>query len=218
MNFLLAIDDPELREEIRKVLREMQLLSESRASAVGRSSPSSEEPDGPPGFQELSAAVCPPENRSLFEHFSWRFEDAVQREVKRKRLWFLLWDAEFALKTRAIPPSASEREERVAMVLSRPDEKALIKFVVDNFESEHAYRVHLQLKLPQGWIEKIREDSGRDPDFGYQRPRWTELTDGEKAEHVRQLEATGLTQKEVGRRLGVSTRTIKRHWPRSEAA
>jgi DNA-binding CsgD family transcriptional regulator len=216
--FLGRIDDRELREEIRGVLRQMQLLSESRASAVSRSAPSSEEPDGPPGFEGLSAVVCPPEERSLFEHFLWRFDDAVGREVPRKRLWFLLWDAEHALKTRVVPPSEREREERVAMVLSRPDEDALKRYVLANFEGEHAYRVHLQLKLPQGWIEKVREDDRRDPDYGFQRPRWLELSTAEKTEQVRTVAESGCTQKEAVRRLGVSLRTVKAYWPRSEAA
>jgi hypothetical protein len=196
----------------------MQLLSESKATAVGRSAPSSDdERVGPPEFRELSAAMCPPEDRSLFEHFTWRFTDAIEREVPRKRLWFLLWDAEHALKTRTVPPTDDEREQRVAMVLNRADEAALKKYIVETFEGEHGYRVHLQLKLPLGWIEKVREDAGCDPDYGQRRPVWTELGDAEKIAYVAALAETH-TQREAARRLGVSTRTIKRHWPRSEVA
>jgi hypothetical protein len=212
LEFLTSIDDAELREEIRVVLREMELLSESRASSVERSAPSSEKPLGPPEFRDLSATVCPPEDRSLHEHFVWRFRDLVQRGASKKRLWFLLWDAEHALKTRTVPPSAAERQERVAMVLSRPDEAALKKYLIDQFEGEHAYRVHLQLKLPVGWVEKVREDEGRDPDYGFRRPRWRELSDSEKAEQVALLRAADLNQEEACRRLGVSKRTVASYW------
>lgn len=219
LDFLTQIADAELREEIRSVLRDMEVLSESRGTVVGRSSPSSEEPVGPPEYEEgMSAALCPPEHRSLHDHFAWRFRNAVARKRSRKRLWFLLWDAEHALKTRVVPPTDAERQERVAMVLSRPDEKALIKYVLETYEGEHSYRVHLQLKLPEGWIEKVREDAGHDPDYGFRRPRWRELTDAEKAEHVRQLQQGGCTQAEATRRLGVSLRTVKTFWPSERAA
>ncbi|HXS32262.1 MAG TPA: hypothetical protein VN758_00640 [Solirubrobacterales bacterium] len=217
-DFLALVDDAELREEIRAVLREMQMLSDTRASAIGRSAPTSERRPGPPEYKEgMSAAVCPPEDRSLYDHFAWRFRDAVGRELPRKRLWFLLWDAEHALKTRVVPPTAAEREERVAMVLSRPDEKALIEYVLDHYEGEHVYRVHLQLKLPQGWIEKVREDEGRDPDYGFRRPKWRELDDTQKAEQVRLLKESGCKQTDVVRRLGVSLRTVRVHWPKEAA-
>lgn len=209
-DFLAAIDDAELRHEIRDILAKMETLSEVRASTVGRSSRSSEKPDGPPGFIGLSEKHCPPEDRSLYEHFVWRFRHEVAANRSKKRLWFLLWEAQKAYDTRATPPSPDN--PRVALVLTRADEKALIGHILEHHEGENAVKVAIDLSLPEGWIKKIREDNNREPDHGRPRPKWRELEDWEKRAIVSSLrENDKMTQKETAAWLGVSSRTVRHY-------
>lgn len=206
MNFLELIDDAELRTEIRAVLAKLEALSEARAANPERSARSSETPLGPPEFAGLSEKDCPPEERSLYDHFRWRFGKAVGNGAPRKRLYFLLWEAENAFETRTVPPS--EDNPRRALVLTRADESALKKKVADDYEGEHSYRVALALNLPQGWVEKVREEVGREPETGYLRPKWRELSDEMKREIVTGLRRQGKTQEETARWLGISRRTV----------
>ena len=80
--------------------------------------------------------------------------------------------------------------------------------VCSDYEGEHSYRVHLDLDLPQGWVEKVREEDGREPETGYRRPKWRELEEEQKRWFVRTLRERGKTQDEVARWLGVSRRTV----------
>lgn len=205
-DFLAAIDDAELRHEIRDILAKMETLSEVGASPVGRSSKSSEKPDGPPGFIGLSEKHCPPEDRSLYEHFVWRFRHEVAANRSKKRLWFLLWEAQKAYDVRATPTSPDN--PRVALVLTRHDEKALIKHVLEDHEGEHAVQVAINLSLPEGWIKKIREDNSREPEHGYRRPKWRELDEQQKRGVVGQLRRRGLTQHQTAKWLGVHRNTV----------
>lgn len=204
MNWIGDIDDAELRTEIRGVLARLEVLSDASAATPGRSSRSSETPIGPPGFAGLSELDCPPEDRSLYEHFRYRFEKAVRSGSSRKALYFLLWEAEKALRLRIVRPES----DRQALVLNRADEDALIRRVLTDYEGQHSYRVHLDLDLPQGWIERIREQDGREPETGYRRPKWRGLDEGVKRELVRSLQESGKNQTEVARWLGVSRKTV----------
>ena len=206
MTTLDQIADRELRSEIRTILAKLETLSEVKAATVGRSSRSSETPVGPPEFAGLSEKDCPPEDRSLFDHFRFRFQKAIQSGASTKSLYFLIWEAEKAFETRTVAPGPDD--PRMALVLTRADENALIRKVREDYEGIHSFRVHLDLNLPQGWIEKVREDDGREPETGFRRPRWNRLTDGEKRAMVSRLRERGMTQNEVAKWLGVSRRTV----------
>lgn len=206
LDFLEEVDDRELRFEIRAILTRLETLSEGRAANPERSSRSSETPVGPPEFAGLSERDCPPEDRSLYDHFRWRFARAVAVSAPRKRLYFLLWEAENAYETRTVPPS--EENPRRALVLTRVDEDALKRKVVQDYEGEHSFRVALALSLPQGWVERVREDGGREPETGYLRPKWRELDDSRKRAFVRMLRDRGKTQEETAQWLGISRRTV----------
>lgn len=206
VRFLEKIDDDELRLEIRTVLGRLEMLSDARSANPERSSRSSETPIGPPEFAGLSERDRPPEERSLFDHFRWRFEKAVHDGASTKRLYFLLWEAEKSWETRTVPPDPDN--PRRALVLTRADEDALKRKLLEDFVGVHSYRVHLDLSLPQGWIEKVREDDGREPETGYQRPKWRGLSDTEKRLFVRSLREQGKTQAEVAKWLGISRRTV----------
>lgn len=200
------IEDRELRLEVRTILGKLETLSDGRAASTERSSRSSETPLGPPEFANLSEKDCPPADRSLFDHFRWRFDRAIASGASTKRLYFLLWEAEKAYETRVVPPDPDN--PRMALILTRADEGALKRKVCADYEGEHSYRVHLDLDLPQGWVERVREEDGREPETGYLRPKWRELTDDAKRELVRLLRADGKTQEETARWLGVSRRTV----------
>lgn len=204
--FYALIVDPELRLEIRKILARLETLSDGRAANPERSARSSEAPLGPPEFAGLSERDCPPEDRSLYDHFRWRFEKAARSGASTKRLYFLLWEAEKAYETRTVPPDPEN--PRTALVLTRADEEALKRKVLSDFEGEHSYRVHLELSLPQGWIEKVREDDGREPETGNRRPKWRDLDPETKRAMVAHLREQGKTQDEVARWLGISRRTV----------
>lgn len=206
MTFLNLIDDRELRQEIRQILARLEMLSDASASPPGRSSRSSETPLGPPGFAGLSSLDCPPEERSLYAHFAFRFEKAVESGASRKSLYFLLWEAEKALRLRVVAPDPDD--PRRALILTRADEDALVRHVLSKFEGEHSYRVHLDLDLPQGWIERIREQDGREPETGYRRPKWKSLDEATKRTLIRDLREQGKTQEETARWLGISRRTV----------
>lgn len=206
MSFFHLIDDDELRTEIREILGKLELLTETRASAPGRSSRSSETPIGPPEFAGLSQKDCPPEDRSLFDHFRWRFEREVHSGRSRKRLWFLLWEAQKAYETRTIPPGPEN--PRMALVLTRADERGLVKHILEDREGEHSFKVHLDLNLPVGYIEKVREDAGCEPEHGRKRPKWSEMDEPMKRMLVVRLRNEGRTQDEVAKWLGVSRRTV----------
>jgi uncharacterized protein YbdZ (MbtH family) len=200
------IEDDDLRTDIRRVLARLETLSESRASNPERSARSSETPLGPPEFANLSEKDCPPSDRSLFDHFRWRFHKAIASGASTKRLYFLLWEAEKAYETRVVPPDPDN--PRMALILTRADENALKRKVCEDYEGQHSYRVHLDLDLPQGWVERVREEAGREPETGYLRPKWRELPEEKKRELVQLLRADGKTQEEAARWLGVSRRTV----------
>lgn len=205
-DFLAAINDAELRREIVDVLTKMQLLAEVRASSIELSSGSSEKPAGPPGFIGLSEKHCPPEDRSLYEHFVWRFRHEVAANRSKKRLWFLLWEAQKAYDMRATP--ASPENPRTALVLTRANEKALIEHILDDHEGEHAVKVAINMSLPEGWIKKIREDNDCEPEYGHRRPKWRELDDRQKRDVVASLRRDGLTQREAAKWLGIHRNTV----------
>lgn len=209
-DFLSAIEDEELRTEIRTILARLLTLAEGQVSPIGRSSKSSEAPLGPPGFAGLTGRDCPPEDRSLFDHFRWRFEKAIESGLSRKRLYFLLWEAEKAYEIRTVPPQEDD-DPRRALILTRANEGALRRHVLEKYEGEHSYRVHLDLNLPQGWVEKVREDDSREPETGLRRPRWRDLSDGLKRELIARLQAEGRTQAEVAKYLGISRRTVSNY-------
>ena len=200
------IEDDELRLAIRSILGKLETLADGGTSSPERSVRSSETPLGPPGFANLSSAECPPEARSLFDYFRWRFERLIASQASRKRLYFLLWEAEKAYETRAVPPDLEN--PRMALILTRADEDALKQKVCAEYEGQHSYRVHLDLDLPQGWVEKVREENGREPETGYLRPKWRDLDDDAKRELVRRLRSLGKTQEETARWLGISRRTV----------
>lgn len=205
MSWLSEIDDAELKAEIRDILGKLEMLTECRASTPGRSAPSSETPVGPPEFAGLSEKDCPPEDRSLFDHFRWRFQREVYSGRSRKRLWFLLWEAQKAYETRTVP--AGPDNPRMALVLTRADERGLVRHILEDREGEHSFKVHLDLNLPVGYIEKVREDAGCEPEHGRKRPKWSELDEPMKRRIVTTLRESK-TQDEVAKWLGVSKRTV----------
>lgn len=212
-DFLLRIDDAELRSEIRAVLTQLQLLSDAKATTIGRSAPSSERPVGPPEFRGLKSSDIPNEDRSLFEHYLARFQELARGWTsERKKWWFLLWEAEDALKRRTVPPTEAEREVQVALVLNRADESALIACVINDHEGTPALRVALALRVPIGWIEHVREQQDRDPDYGEPRPEWRKLDQATKASVVASLKQRGLTQEQAARKLGIGQRTVREWW------
>lgn len=206
MTWLDRIPDADLRLEIRTILARLETLSEARAANPERSSRSSETPLGPPEFANLSERDCPPEERSLYDHFRWRFEQAVVKNAPTKRLWFILWEAEKSYEDRTVP--AGPENPRTALILTRADEDALKRKVVSDYEGEHSYRVHLALNLPQGWVEKVREENGREPETGQLRPVWRDLDDGMKRSLIAGFRSQGKTQEETARWLGISRRTV----------
>lgn len=200
------IQDAELRDSIRSILARLELLADGGTASIENSVRSSETPLGPPGFANITQSKCPPEGRSLYDHFKWRFENAIRSGASNKKLYFLLWEAEKAYETRVMPPDPEN--PRVALILTRADEDTLKRRIVETYEGEHSYRVHLDLNLPQGWIEKVREESGREPETGYLRPKWRKLHDSEKRSFIRSLRQQGKTQQETARWLGISRRTV----------
>lgn len=223
LDFLERIDDSELRQEIRAVLTQLQLLSEARAIPLGRSAPTSEKPTGPPGFEGLSETDEPDIDRSLYEHFIWCFRSLVHQRAARKELWYLLKEAEHELRRRTVPPTPDELLERRALESHRPsqspkEEEAFAASIVKDFEGVHTFEVHLKLKLPMGWIEKIREQHNRDPVMGEPREPWRKLTADRKRELVAEKAYKGLTQPEAAKVLGCGERTVRDYWPSRVAA
>jgi len=223
LDFLSCVKDAELRSEIRSVLAQLELLSDAKATTIGRSAPSSERPVGPPEFRGLRAVDIPDEDRSLFEHYLARFQKLGRSgRPEQKPWWRLLWEAEDALKKRTVPPTESELALMVALVPNRTDddqiEKALVKRVIEQYEGVDAFKVHLELKVPVGWVEHVREQEGRDPDLGEPRPAWRKLNPQTKYSIVEGLKDRGLTQEEVARKLGIGLRTVGEYWPKKVAA
>lgn len=190
------------------------MLSEAKATTIGRSAPSSEKPVGPPEFRNLRSVDTPSEDRSLFEHYLARFQELARATVPppRKAWWYLTLEAEDALKRRTVPPTEAEREVQVALVLNRADENALIKCVITEYEGTIALRVALALRVPIGWVEHVREQDGRDPDYGEARPEWRKLDQEMKASIVADLKGRGLTQEQTARKLGIGLRTVAQWW------
>lgn len=226
LDFLTRIDDAELRDEIRGLLAKMQVLSEAKAanpSSGPRSSSEDEQPVGPPDFIGLSQDEEPPKGRSLHEHFAWRFRHLVAQGAPRKRLWFLLWEAEHDYKVRVIPPTDEELLERTALEAHRPtqnsrEEEALAAHIVSTTEGIHARKVSLDLNFPQGWIEKVRELAGHEPVMGEPRPAWRKLSADRKRELVAEQQQLGHTQVQAARILGCGERTVREFWPELVAA
>lgn len=222
LEFLGSINDQELRGEIRNVLTKLQLLSETHAMtfSIGHSS---EKPIGPPSFKGLSESDCPSKDRSLYEHFVWRFRNLVESHEPRKKFWFLLWEAETDNTRRAVSPTEEELLERRALEGHRPtqntkQEDALAAHIVSTTEGIHSYKVSLELNFPQGWIEKIRELAGCEPVMGRPRPAWRQLTSDRKRELVGEQQQLGRTQKEAAQILGCGERTVRDYWPSRVAA
>lgn len=213
LDFLVLVHPLELRREIRQILLKLQLLSEVSAPRIGRRSQDSEKPPGPPGFRNLSQAQEPPADRSLYEHYRFAFAAAV---ATGEDLWRVLWEAEQDHRVHVLPPSPDERAERIALRPERSgDEQAERQFanrVVNDYEGEHVYRVHLRLNVAQGWIEKVRMEADRDPIWGLRRPDWKNMSAEEKAQMVWSCRKDNLSQDDCAKRLGVSRRTIATYW------
>jgi hypothetical protein len=223
LDFLAQIDDVELREEIRQLLAQLQILSEARAASLYSGPPSTEKPAGPPGFVGLSERQEPPKGRSLHEHFVWRFRDLVRREEPRRELWRLLWEAECDYKRRVIPPTEEELQERTALLGYRPtqnskEEEAFAAHIIATTQGVHSYKVSLDLNLPQGWIEHQRELAQHDPVMGHPRPAWRKLSAEAKRELVAKQQQLGHTQTEAAQSLGCGERTVREYWPKEMAA
>ena len=221
-SFLEEIEDVELRGEIRLVLVDLQLISEAKAVRLGRGSRDSEHDYSPPEYRGLSQDQCPSKDRSLFEHYAWRFNaEAAKGNTRGRELWFLLWEAIDDFKRYTVPPTEVEKLERMSEWrddLESRDEDKLAEYVVQEKRGVHAFKVHLDLHVPKGWVEKVREDAGMDPVYGNPRQVWRQLPDEEKLALVAETATPGRTQRDVAKILGVSLRTVIRHWPSRVAA
>lgn len=220
MNFLFLnhVKDHELRGEIHSVLNRLACLSDVGAMTYDKQGGrSSETPLGPPGFRNLSSRKCPPADRSLFDHYRFRFEQLVSEDAANKRLWFCLWSAEHDLKIRTVPPDG-DHEDRTALTMARADETAIVKHLLSNYRGAHSYMVALDMNISQGWVERHRELNGHDPIMGEPRPQWKLLDRAERQGLVDQARADGLTQAEAAVRLGVSRSTLANYWSGKVAA
>lgn len=215
--FLAAIPNRALRSEVRQVLVALELISEAGTIAIGKSSTSSDRPLGPPGFAGIAASQCPPIERSAWEHYRWRFEEAVREAWAERDVWRLLFEAEREADQRRYHDEA-DVARRTALEPHRHEvTEPQIREAVLEREGMDSAKVSTDLKLPAGYIEKVRAEAGRDPDFGRPRPDWHSLTPEQKRQVVHTLAEQGETQKITSRRLGVSLRTVKSYWPRTPA-
>lgn len=216
-DFLTHVEDPELRHEIRSVLNSLATLSEVGAPAIDRKAPSSDTPLGPPGFQNLAATDCPPEDRSTFEHFLFRFREQAPKGSQLK-MSFILFEANKQLQLRTIPPSGEDRDSRIALHVARPDEGAFIRRVLDLYEGAHAYMVAVDLEVSRGWVERVREQGGYEPIMGIKRPEWKRMTQEERIALIAEAKKERLTQAETSKKYGIPRSTIANYWTEKVAA
>lgn len=218
-----TFDDGELRRRVRKVLRQMELLSEARAMTIGLGTHGGEPDHLPPETQKLAmrADGKPPRERSLFERYLWEFEQCPKRQDPQWAFRLLCACAERDLEHHLRGPGPSKIAGNLYGTLGEGQsrngaavEKEKGDELVRDYEGAPAAEVAQITQQRVEWVMKARELRGRDPETGLPKPEWFSWTPQRRRNEVatRAL-GQGMTQEQIAGELGVSVRTIRRFWP-----
>lgn len=239
--FLAQIEDPDVRKRARKVLVEMELLSEAPANPIGRATPSSEPDHLPKGTDKRTAVAKlgkPGRERPLFERYLYAFSFAERGETRpdpqhHYALLTTFAERDYRHHTEGLPPEKvagnlygqlAEGQSRDGAALQREKEAEIRANYVGVPAAEVAMfeNVHIQFV----WAARDRGDPRRDRDSGHPISGWPNWSDEQRYQRVqtlrtRRMASTGrrVTQDWVAAELGTSRSAVQRYWePRERAA
>lgn len=196
--------------EIRDLLRAMSLLSEANTGSFDRPIKSGKpQTKPPPGYGKTTTPNgTPDENFSLYEHFSYRFDNAGSELQQR----VIVCQARVALRERQKGPEPwrLEKAERT--------EAEEIDILIKDGEGVHSAELAATTGWPQSWIHTQRERHGREPERGHPRPNWQALTSSERRSKAQRLCKEGYSCRKAARELGIAHTTLARYWPKEEVA
>lgn len=207
------IEDPELRNEVNLLLRNLQMLAEGPSQSLEPSvSHGKTEGSAPKGtILDRPSESAPPDDRSLWDHYAFRFGLAAlaKDEVELRRL--------LILASRAYEDTIKRPDEDRIEIERTRDEQRDIQLLLEHGEGIHAAILSARHRWPIGWVKIIRERNGKDPDYGRERPKWKALDSDGRYAICEHLQAEGMSQREAAFHLGVSKRSVQLYWARKAA-
>lgn len=211
---LAKIEDEALRSQVQAMLLKLQMLAEGPATSLEPSVSHGKIEGSPPKgtLLDRDSDKAPPEDRSLWEHYSYRFGIAAManNEIELGRLLIL---ANRAYRDTVKRPDADRIEiQRVR------DENRDIELLLTHGEGIHCAHLSADYSWPLGWVKIIRERNGKDPEYGRERPKWGSLDKDARYEICEHLRGEGMSQREAAFHLGVSKRSVQMFWSREKVA
>lgn len=202
----LATTDPELRRRALTILRKLALLSEaSGASVVAFSSSGKKEDRPPPGVPNRLDKPKTRDNSTLYEYYVQAFASASD-DYRLHELIFLAERDYNRTKWRS-----PARERVTANLPGENAEESDYQRICDLYEGMDALEVAIREEVNIAYVRKARAAGGRFPDDGMPKKTWQQLAEEEKRAKVTHWRSKGLTREATSKRLGVSTRTIRRY-------
>lgn len=204
-DFLNKLDGA-LDTEMRRILRDMELLSEACSTTatevhVGSGKPQTKPP---PGVRlNLDSKRPPPRDQSLYLHFKWRY-DRARNDLQRR---VIICQARVALRERKRGPEAWASRWNF-------NEDDDVEILIQDGEGVHIAELAATTGWPPSWIKTQRERNGREPDYGKPRPKWQQLTKDERAQVAHHHHSEGLSLRQAAKIVGVAPTTLHYYWPR----
>jgi hypothetical protein len=199
--WIARIEAGPLRERIRRLMAGLLMLSNAKAVNL--------QPSVKSGKAEGKA---PPPVECLADHYAIEFEKHVTDPVKLEAICIKA-EAELAAFK-----GGRDEVDRLKRERER-DEQADIAQLVQHGQGIRAEILSARNHWPIGWVKHVRQRNDQDPETGYPRPRWRELSERERFHLVEGLrEQEDLTQRATAMRLGISKGSVQRYWDRQEAA
>ena len=197
---LSGIKDERLARDVHDLLARLQRLPEgSTGKWGGFTSHGKAGSKAPTGVElERRSEDAMSADVSLWAHYAFRFGRAAltNNEIEIRRL---LIEATREYEDFRKRPD----NNRIALQQERTEAKDT-ELLLAYGEGKHASVLAAENLWPVGWVRIIRERNGKDPEYGFDRPAWREMGDGERYELCGELQSEGLSQREAALRIGVS--------------
>ena len=196
--FIVLIEQSWLRTRVIQLLHDLSMLSEAPTLNLeaGVSRGKSEDKP-PPGVWKHG------KDASLHEYYITRFSRAQEQIDFEHICESAERDLEFHRKGLPL--------ERVR-ARAEADEARDIRWVIDNAEGLHCAVIAARQGWPVSWVKKKREDNGRDPIYGYERPDFRGMSKEDRRNLAAKLKAEGLSIREAATRVGVSKTMMVLSW------
>lgn len=206
--------------EMAELLRQMILLSEVSAGSLvplhSAGKPEAKPPKGVGQTRDRRNPDLPDKNWSLYEHYSYRYEQAQTEQ--HKRIVCAQARADLRIRQRGVDKWRVERYKRFAdadpaEVDAREDEDR--RLLLEYGDGVHSAELAADMGWHRSWIETQRERNGREPTYGRPRPSWHALKPDERRFQALTMAQEGMSLRRAARELGIAHTTLSRYWPKT---